>query len=222
MNKEDMKWPDKPLAHLDDSQAVRFGDHATSYRPAEPNGRNKDDGYGYPFRSCAYCGSMHPEDLYNLLTTNPDVTLGGADWKYGWPHKFYVENIPNPKAGQRVSISSMSCGSVTSMTREDVEKEAKRYPNKEYVISVHKTENIEYEDDVETRRTSQSYWQIRWYEPGLKHTHAKFYNVHIKDIADDATREEFCRLIAEKGGIDFKLEADGKLKYSAPYAGYQH
>lgn len=28
------------------------------------------------------------------------VTLGGSDWKHGWPHKFYVSGIPNPTAGK--------------------------------------------------------------------------------------------------------------------------
>lgn len=41
------------------------------------------------FRHCEYCGSLHPEDLYELLIQNK-VTLGGSDWKYGWPHKFYI------------------------------------------------------------------------------------------------------------------------------------
>lgn len=54
-----------------------------------------DSEYGVsePFRRCSYCGSIHPEDLIRLLGEGAE--LHGADWKYGWPHKFYVEGIPN-------------------------------------------------------------------------------------------------------------------------------
>lgn len=45
----------------------------------------KNDG----LRHCNYCGSIHPEDLYNLLVEGK-VVLGGSDWKYGYPHKFYI------------------------------------------------------------------------------------------------------------------------------------
>lgn len=56
--------------------------------------------YGSPYRTCSYDGSIHPEDLYNWLLKG--ATAGGSDWKYGWPHKFYIDNIPNPLAGKRV------------------------------------------------------------------------------------------------------------------------
>lgn len=41
-----------------------------------------------PYRSCGYCGSVHPEDLLKLLADG--ARLGGSDWKNGWPHKFYI------------------------------------------------------------------------------------------------------------------------------------
>jgi len=44
---------------------------------------------------CNYCGSISPEDaLIRLL--NPDVDASGADWKYGWPHKFYIRLYGRP------------------------------------------------------------------------------------------------------------------------------
>jgi hypothetical protein len=46
-------------------------------------------------RWCSYCGSLHPEDLCNGLEQGR-FKLGGADWKYGWPHKFYVSPVGNP------------------------------------------------------------------------------------------------------------------------------
>ncbi len=47
-----------------------------------------------PFRTCSHCGSMNPEDLVKALEAG--ASLEGSDWKYGWPHKFYVTGIPNP------------------------------------------------------------------------------------------------------------------------------
>lgn len=62
--------------------------------------------YSYPFRTCSYCGSIHPEDLMKFFANG--ATAHGADWKYGWPHKFYIEGILNPIAGKTVRIGSES------------------------------------------------------------------------------------------------------------------
>lgn len=47
----------------------------------------------HPWKSCSYCGSMHPD--YVLEVLKEGAKLYGADWKYGWPHKFYIE-VSNP------------------------------------------------------------------------------------------------------------------------------
>jgi hypothetical protein len=65
--------------------------------------------YGSDNRTCDYCGSIHPEDLIRLVRSG--ATVRGSDWKYGWPHKFYVYNIPNLLAGQ---IFMHNMGSATS------------------------------------------------------------------------------------------------------------
>ncbi len=44
-----------------------------------------------PFRTCSYCGSIHPEDLLDLLSMGD--TLSKADEKHGWPHKFYTSEF---------------------------------------------------------------------------------------------------------------------------------
>ena len=67
-----MKWPDAPTCHSD-----------TRGSPLTWLGAGER-----PFRSCSWCGSVHPEDLLTLLGGGAE--LSGADWKYGWPHKFYV------------------------------------------------------------------------------------------------------------------------------------
>lgn len=48
------------------------------------------------YRWCPYCGSVHPEDLQKALEAGV-IRLGGSDWKYGFPHKFYV--YPTGKPG---------------------------------------------------------------------------------------------------------------------------
>lgn len=76
---------EKILCHNNDLHAQRFAPH--TWQPAEDR---------HPWRSCSYCGSIHPNDLLESLK-NPKTELHGSDWKYGWPHKFYViiQN-PNP------------------------------------------------------------------------------------------------------------------------------
>lgn len=38
---------------------------------------------------CSYCGSLHPEEAVKLLQT-AGTSYSGSDWKYGFPHKFYI------------------------------------------------------------------------------------------------------------------------------------
>jgi hypothetical protein len=40
---------------------------------------------------CDYCGSMSPKQAITLLQA-PGTEFSGSDWKYGWPHKFYIHN----------------------------------------------------------------------------------------------------------------------------------
>lgn len=96
-----MIYPEKPTCH-GDPHAMRFADHFI-WRETEPDGR-------YPtlpqrLRKCGYCGSIHPEDL--VLAIERGAVLGGSDWKYGWPHKFYV-TIPNPHRDERAVIGQQS------------------------------------------------------------------------------------------------------------------
>lgn len=91
-------WPDRPTCHDRDPNAARF--EAIQWRP--PRGRSGlEDPYDRPFRTCSYCGCVHPCDLMDLAAEH-ELQLEMADWKYGWPHKFYIEGIPNPAEGQTV------------------------------------------------------------------------------------------------------------------------
>lgn len=82
-----MIFPEKPTCH---DRARRFGPEPVVWRAPRVD---KEYGIREPFRRCSYCGSIHPEDLIRLLGEGAE--LHGADWKYGWPHKFYIEGIPN-------------------------------------------------------------------------------------------------------------------------------
>lgn len=95
----------KNNAHDQDPHAQRFG--AGSWSPPRPDA----EPYGYPFRKCGYCGSIQPQDLLDAIRAG--ARLECADLKYGWPHKFYVEGIPNPQAGKIVECGSSSVGGVT-------------------------------------------------------------------------------------------------------------
>lgn len=57
-----------------------------------------------PFRCCSYCGSIHPLDLLRYMERG-QADVSGSDWKYGWPHKFYVD-VPNPHEGVLVQVGS--------------------------------------------------------------------------------------------------------------------
>lgn len=53
----------------------------------------------YPWRedkgSCGYCGSMTPAEAIKRMLV-PGTSYSGADWKYGFPHKFYIgSNYPH-------------------------------------------------------------------------------------------------------------------------------
>lgn len=78
-------WPEKPTVHDTDN---RFTDDPVVWFP-----QKKDE----PFRTCSYCGSIRPEDLLKLFQAEQQPRADEADWKYGYPHKFYF-TIPKPGA----------------------------------------------------------------------------------------------------------------------------
>lgn len=73
-----INWPDAPTCHGE------IDGHAVTWIEREGH------------RLCSYCGSLHPSELVSALAAGGK--LGGSDWKYGSPHKFYVR-IPNGQAG---------------------------------------------------------------------------------------------------------------------------
>jgi hypothetical protein len=97
-----MQWPERPTCHDEDRQARRFRQRWDwDRRPADERWPQ-----GIPYRTCSYCGSIHPEDLLAALAAGAE--LHGADWKLGWPHKFYIENIPNPNRDALAEVGMKS------------------------------------------------------------------------------------------------------------------
>lgn len=67
------------------------------------------DGYPRdPYLHCGYCGSLTIAAALDLLET-PGVKWSMADWKYGGPHKFYLDAPHAPfeaKMGSRSSLGA--------------------------------------------------------------------------------------------------------------------
>jgi hypothetical protein len=152
--------------------------------------------YGEPFRSCSYCGSIHPEDLIKLIEAG--ATMHGADWKYGWPHKFYVEKIPNPHAGKVVEMGSSSGPSITKDTAGAV-----------FAPTCHHADCKEH-----------GYWKLPRMEPAPATTTAKFYNAHLEDC-DDELLARLAPLLKRHTGIEWGRDPEKGIFYHAPSPGYQ-
>lgn len=155
-------------------------------------GRNNESYGGVePWRTCSYCGSMHPLDLLGFMLRGEISNLGDADWKYGWPHKFYLD-VPNPHAGKLASSGSFGGGA--GYTLEQMQREYPGYIN--WRGSAHEG----WKADVTPT-------------PAPASMHGKFYSVHLKDLSE----EEFGALqvaLAARSGISFERQGE-KLLYRA-------
>lgn len=127
--------------------------------------------------------------------------LGGSDWKYGWPHKFYVEGIPNPIAGR----PHRSYGYCNSPRQDEIDKgDWERYQDG---------------FDSRTGEPKFSYRKVYSTYPAPAMVHAKWYNEHLLDLSTEAFAV-VAPVLLEKAGIRFEI-VDGRLRYAAPYAGFQ-
>jgi hypothetical protein len=198
-----MIFPDRPLCHST-SSVFKIHDHMV-WRPPDLTREPSAS----PFRTCGYCGSMHPEDLYHALRNG--ASLHGSDWKYGWPHKFYVENIPNPLAGKHVQVGSRSypilrCPHCHAQA-PDV------FPIPPTCIGC----------GGMVARNDYIFIESRT-EPTMgiapEHAFAKFYSEHLNDLVDPETFSTIAEVIYDRSQVMF-MRVDGQLKYHAPRYGYQ-
>lgn len=94
------------IGHHDNFQAERFAPQ-TWDEPLPPNPLPHTQTLGGTvgrLRGCSYCGSMAPWDLLEALRAG--ARAHEADRKYGWPHKYYIDGVPNPHAGLMETTSS--------------------------------------------------------------------------------------------------------------------
>lgn len=142
--------------------------------------------HGEHYRTCSYCGSIHPEDL----SAETAWAAEWADQKYGWPHKFYVM-IPNRTAAQRFVIGA-------STAREprwgDGWMPAADVP-----------------PDVNTEGWGELPGIYAWVLVGTRPGHhAKFYTQHLADPSADAAAIERIQVVS---GRRFQF-ADGSISWA--------
>jgi NAD-dependent dihydropyrimidine dehydrogenase PreA subunit len=93
------------------------------------------------FKHCGYCGSMCPEELAKLIEEGKAI-MGGSDWKYGYPHKFYVD-VKNPEPEKLFEISyRASYDKDGNYHKEDVQ-----YAKREYLHMKFYTNHLQLIDD---------------------------------------------------------------------------
>lgn len=132
-------------------------------------------------RSCDYCGSMHPSDVAAAIKAGAEGSF--ASFKYGWPHKVYLEAVPNPHAGIKQRVGSSNC------PIDGFEKVVKP------IFSEITGERVD--DYVE--------WVL--YQDAPAQTHGKFYTEHLLDATPEerAIIEEHLntRFEFKNGGVEW-------------------
>lgn len=149
--------------------------------------------HGEHYRTCDYCGSIHPDDL----AAEPTWVAEWADRKYGWPHKFYI-NIVN-RTPERLFVLGSSSRPVAP---------AAPYTNWKHVADLNEEElavlDREYPADSVYRPKGSVLLGTR------RAHHAKFYTVHYKDLAiSDETKETIQRI----SGLKFTWLDDGRVQW---------
>lgn len=94
-------WPGIPSCHAAERIGMVGKNAPADFHPLEWRAPFRMDPYEYAFRTCSWCGAMHPEDLVAALRNGSPV-----EWaKPGY--KIYVD-VPNPISGQEVKCGSRS------------------------------------------------------------------------------------------------------------------
>lgn len=221
---------EKSVAHRRDMNhfgAAKYPDGLVPWDPA----RAPDLNAPYPesqytttgrLRSCGYCGSMHPTDLVAAIQAGAHVHW--ADQKYGWPHKVYVDDIPNPHAGMLESRYGSSHATPTcpntgaacvhgSQSAFRPECECLKAGTVTHGTTDRGTQVLLKQDGFDQGTGKPTYTWRGAGEPARDKTHGKFYSVHLQD----ASPEE--RVIIERAiGRSF-LWHEGKMWYGPFHEG---
>lgn len=149
--------------------------------------------HGEHFQRCNFCGSIKPEDL----AAEKNWKAEWADWKYGWPHKFYVD-IPNRNPDELFAIGSTTGGPVDRpigpgyIAWGDLTDEQRAI----YVRDHHEITN----DWPAPRGVMFGKRPFH---------HAKFYTIHLKD---PDISQKVRGIIERKCGLSFEFK-DGKVQW---------
>lgn len=168
-------------------------------------------------RSCNYCGSMHPADLAVSIRSGAKVEW--SDQKYGWPHKAYVDGIPNPHAGLLESrMSTSHAEPVCPKTGKVCESGRQSFSHPECACmkagepmeGLYGSRRVVRVPNGFSAVTGAAAFEWREEgQPADATTHGKFYTEHLQD-ADPEDRE----VIERAMGITFTFEASGRVTWS--------
>lgn len=159
------------------------------FRTDAPHWRAPD--HRIPARTCSYCGSIHPEDLVALRDAGQLAHVDrSVDWKYGWPHKIYIDIAnPDPAAPDVIGSSNR--------------------PSEQYrpYSALNEAERAAVDRDPWHRdRRHDSGFLL-----GTRATlHAKFYNVH--QVESDVTPELRAGVAAITGYL-IEPADDGRIRW---------
>ena len=185
---------ERSIAHRFDGGhflAREHPDGRVPWRPAEPPdvpaGRNTGR-----MRACSYCGSMHPADVAAAVRAGSKGHW--ADLKYGWPHKAYFDDVPNPHAGMLESR-----GWSSRPSQADIE--SGRW------VEVPDPRAPRFDSKTGAPLPTKMQWILKP-EPAAATTHGKFYSVHLQDATPE-DRETIERHL----WLAFTFDPDGKVHW---------
>lgn len=201
-------------------EAHKHNGHALGFGPATwRDAREPDLAAGRTtgrLRSCSYCGSMHPADVAEALRGG--ARAHWADFKYGWPHKLYLEEIPNPHAGMLESRMSTShalplcprTGAACAQGEQSFSRPVCDCMKAgEPTEATHGTTRMVRVADGFSRTTGAP--GFTWNEagqPAAAKTHGKFYSEHLQDASAE-DRE----VIERAMGLRFTFEVSGTVRW---------
>ena len=149
------------------------------------------------FRTCNYCGSINPDDLAPVEGWVPDW----ADWKYGWPHKAYINHLASPNPDLEFCIQARSAPA-------PIDTDTTRF---KLVADLTDEERAICEADGMGFSGSKLDGYVGF---GARKTlFAKLYSVHL---ADDAISKETKESIGKRIGLKFEFTSEGRIKWSKP------
>jgi hypothetical protein len=149
------------------------------------------------FRTCHWCGSVHPQDLLKLRDAQRIAHVDrSVDWKYGWPHKVYVD-VKNADQNQLYAIGSASSDERPTVGGPWVAVDEMNDEQQAAYREAH----------------GRGDYKPRWVYFGTRPTvHAKFYSVHtLEPFLSDEEREALFAIL----GYRFEAVEGDRIRWSA-------